>query len=712
MGKPVHSTNKSIKPGKHYPLGASPDGKGTNFALYSQNAEEAFLFMFDDRDSGIPSDVVRMDNRTKNVFHVYVEGIAPGQLYGFKVTGDYIPARGLRFNENKLLIDPYARALSHKFYDKGELLLGYNAVSEGKDLEKDARDNAAIIPKSIVMDDHFEWGGDRQPGIPMEETIIYELHVRGFTRHNSSKVKHPGTYLGIIEKIPYLKSLGVTSLEFLPVHEFCIEDFLVNNGLTNYWGYNTIAFFSPEQTYGTQKSPGCQVAEFKTMVKALHREGLEVILDVVFNHTAEGNELGPTLCFRGIDNPNYYCLEGGASEPLRYYTNYSGCGNSMNLSNPPVIKFVMDCLRYWVEVMHVDGFRFDLASVLGRESGGFFRSAGFFDAVSQDPVLGHIKLIAEPWDMDTNQAGNFPIDWSEWNGRFRDAIRRFAKGDNGQITEAAQRITGSADLYGDDGRTPYNSINFITCHDGFTLYDLVSYNRKHNEKNMENNLDGTDNNLSWNCGIEGDTDDPGVLALRQKQMRNLACLLFLSAGTPMLLAGDEMGRTQDGNNNAYCQDNELTWLNWNLLEKNADLHAFFRKLITFRKRFKVFRRKTFFTGMDNDLDSINDIQWFDLFLGQPDWNNENERKLAFRLDIDDENARGESLFIIYNMDWVKNYYRLPPVEVNRKWRLVIDTSHKPGSEILDTANAEKLPDNEYYIVQPRSTVVLVSLVWQ
>ncbi|MDA8122653.1 MAG: alpha-amylase family glycosyl hydrolase, partial [Deltaproteobacteria bacterium] len=464
-----HRTARKISEGNHYPLGATLGGDGVNFCLYSLNAEEVYLLLFD-RTDGDPTDVIKMENRTRFVWHVFVHGLAAGQLYGYRVRGPHNPARGMRFNGNKLLVDPYAKALTGKFANTDNLLLAYDPSSPSRDLSIDRRENAGVVPKCVVIDDRFDWQGDKPPALPLEKLILYEVHVKGFTAHPSSGVANRGTYLGFIGKIPYLKELGVNAVELLPIQEYHVDDFLISKGLTNYWGYNTIGFFAPESSYGSNRSPGSQVAEFKTLVRELHRAGIEVFLDVVYNHTAEGNELGPTMCFKGIDNTTYYMLTGGPADPGRYYMNYTGCGNSLNLANPHVIRVVMDSLRYWVEVMHVDGFRFDLASVLGREEGMFRNSASFFDAISQDPVLQRVKLIAEPWDLGTYQVGNFPVDWSEWNGRFRDTVRKFVKGDGGQIRDLGWRLTGSADLYGDDGRSAYSSVNFVTCHDGFTLY--------------------------------------------------------------------------------------------------------------------------------------------------------------------------------------------------------------------------------------------------
>ncbi|NWG13184.1 MAG: glycogen debranching protein GlgX [Acidobacteria bacterium] len=613
------------------------------------------------------------------------------------------------FNEHKLLLDPYAAALTGKCVNTDNLLLGYEALSPLKDLRPDERDNDHVMPKCIVIDQTFDWQGDRRPETPIERLIIYEVHVKGFTAHPSSGVAKPGTYLGFIEKIPYLKSLGVTAVELLPVQEFYVEDFLRERGLTNYWGYNTIAFFAPESSYGTGATPGCQVREFKTLVRELHKAGLEVILDVIYTHTGEGNELGPTVSFRGIDNPTYYMLSGPPDQHRRYYMNYTGCGNTLNLANTQVIKFVMDSLRYWVEVMHVDGFRFDLASVLGSEGGSFERSASFFDAISQDPVLSTVKLIAEPWDLGTYQVGNFPIDWSEWNGRFRDTVRRFERAEGGQIAELGWRLSGSADLYGDDGRSAYHSINFVTCHDGFTLYDLVSYNEKHNETNGENNLDGTNDNHSWNCGTEGGTTDPAVLRLRRQMAKNYACALLFSAGTPMILGGDEFLRTQRGNNNAYCQDNEISWFDWRLASENADIRRFFEKAISLTSRYTILQRRKYLLGRDLDSDREPDITWFGLNLDRPDWNNPMVRTLSLMLDGSEEPSPAGDylLFLILNADPFLQRVMLPR-PADRKWYRVIDTSLPDGQDFLDRGAEIELDPQDFYLANGRSTVLLLA----
>jgi glycogen operon protein len=703
-----HRTDKKVSAGRFYPLGASLAPDGVNFALYSQNAAEVFLLLFDAPD-GEPTDVIRLDSRTRYIRHALVHGVRAGQLYGYKVRGEFNPGRGLRFNEAKLLIDPYAKALTGKARNLDNLLLAYDPHSPERDLSRDSRENTAIVPKCIVVDDRFDWQDDASPHIPLEKLIIYEVHLKGFTAHPSSGVSRPGTYLGFIEKVPHLQELGVNAVEFLPVHEHYVEDFLRDKGLTNYWGYNTLGFFTPESSYGSRRFPGCQVDEFKTLVRELHRAGIEVILDVVYNHSAEGSELGPTLCFRGIDNPTYYCLTGGPSEPSRYYANFTGCGNALNLAHPHVIRLVMDSLRYWIEVMHVDGFRFDLASALGREDGMYLKSASFFDAISQDPVLSRVKLIAEPWDLATYQVGNFPVDWSEWNGRFRDCIRRFGKGDGGQVQELGWRLTGSADLYADDGRSAYNSVNFITCHDGFTLRDLVSYNGKHNQANREDNRDGTNDNHSWNCGVEGEADDPGILRLRKQQVKNLACYLLFAAGTPMILGGDEFFRTQRGNNNAYCQDNEISWFDWSEVERHRDVLNFFQQAIALTRRYPALQGRKFFTGGDSNANGIPDIQWFGKNLDDPPWGDPGLRTLCYLLDGGQSpSGAGEyALFLILNADFRAQGVRLPGLPGGMRWARIIDTSLEAGEDFLEAGREILIDPPGYYIANPRSTVVLL-----
>jgi len=703
-----HKTTRRIATGDFYPLGATLRPDGVNFALYSRDATAVHLLLFD-RPNGPPTDVIRLEDRTKFVWHALVLGVKPGHLYGYKVEGDFDPANGKRFNPAKLLIDPYAKALSHKATNRDNLLLAYDAASEGRDLSLDTRDDSRLVPKAIVVDDAFNWRGDVSPAIPFERLIIYEVHAKGFTAHRSSRAKSPGTYLGFAEKIPYLKSLGVNAVELLPVHESYVEDFLRGKGLTNYWGYNTLGYFAPESAFGTGKRPGSQVAEFKTLVRKLHAAGIEVILDVVYNHTAEGNELGPTLSLRGIDNRTYYCLTGGYGEPGRYYANYTGCGNSLNLTNPAAIRLVLDSLRYWVEAMHVDGFRFDLASVLGRDAGGFVGSAAFFHAVAQDPVLQRVKLIAEPWDLGTYQVGNFPVDWSEWNGRFRDTVRRFVKGDAGCVKDLGARLTGSADLYGDDGRSAFNSVNFVTCHDGFTLWDLVSYDGKHNEANLEDNRDGSDENSSWNCGVEGETDDPAVVRLRGQLARNHVCLLLFASGTPMLLGGDEFLRTQRGNNNAYCQDNALSWFDWDRVAANREMVTFVKNAIALTRRCTILQRRKFLLGEDLDSDSVRDITWYGPDLGPPAWDDSELRTLGFQLDGSEEPSElGDyRLFLVLNADYRVQGMKLPPLPEPRRWRRVLDTSLEPGKEWCDAGKEVPVDPADSYLANPRSVVVLI-----
>jgi glycogen operon protein len=702
-------SSKKVSAGHFHPLGATLDAGGVNFALYSKSASEVYLLLYD-RADGAATDVIRLENRTRFVFHAFVHGLRAGQLYAYRVVGPFDPARGLRFNEHKLLIDPYARALSGKARNVDDLLLAYDPRSPARDLSLDTRDSAPVVPKSIVVDPSFDWQGDAPPDIPVDRLVIYEVHLKGFSAHASSGVRHPGSYLGFIEKIPHLKALGVNAIELLPIHERYVADFLHAGGRTNYWGYDSIGFFAPESSYRAGPTPGCEVAEWKLLVRELHRAGIEVILDVVYNHTGEGSELGPTLSLRGIDNPSYYALTGSPAEPGRFYMNWSGCGNSLNMTTVAGIRLVMDSLRYWVEEMHVDGFRFDLASILARESGRFERAAGFFDTISQDPVLSRVKLIAEPWDLAAYEVGNFPVDWSEWNGRFRDAMRRFGKGDGGLVPELGFRITGSPDLYADDGRAPYNTVNFITCHDGFTLWDLVSFNHKHNEDNGEENRDGANDNHSWNCGVEGETDDPAVLALRRRQAKNFICYLLFSAGTPMLLGGDELLRSQRGNNNAYCQDNDISWFDWRLAEQNADFLEFVRRAIAFTRTHAVLQRRTFFSGKDASNDGRPDIHWYGRDLGPPEWGNPNLRTLAYQLDgaEAETHAAPYLLFVVLNADWQLAPVRIPPPGDGRNWHRVADTSLPAPHDFARAGEEVRLEPADVYLVNPRSTVVLLA----
>jgi len=710
-----HRTNRVVTNGTHYPLGATPTPDGVNFAVYSQKATNVFLLLFDTPE-GEPTDIIELQEREKFVCHAHVKGVKAGQLYGYKVRGEYRPEWGLRFNDAKLLLDPYAKAVTGKFRNKDNLLLAYDSEPGAGERVPDPRDNTVLVPKAIVIDDAFDWQGTTSPDLRLEQLVIYEVHAKGFTAHPSSGVKNPGTYLGFIEKIPYLTRLGVNAVELLPVHEYYVDDFLSAKGLTNYWGYNSIGFFAPESSYRSGKTPGSQVAEFKTLVRELHKAGIKIILDVVYNHTGEGNEMGPSLSFRGFDNTSYYCLTGPSDAPRRYYMNYTGCGNSLNFDSAPVIRLVMDSLRYWADVMKVDGFRFDLASVLGRagQQGAFEASSPFFDAVAQDPILNRVIMIAEPWDIGTYQVGNFPVDWSEWNGKFRDTIRAFGKGDAGTMADVGWRLTGSADLYGEDGRSAFNSINFVTCHDGFTLNDLVSYNGKHNEKNGESNHDGSDDNHSWNCGVEGETTDPEVTALRKKLMKNFACYLFFASGTPMILGGDEFARTQQGNNNAYCQDNEINWFDWTRAERNKDLVEFFRKTIALTRRFPILQRRKFFLGKDLDDDGVPDLTWFSPDLGSPGWQDANARTVCVQLDASEDGSMEgvDRLFFIYNAHYDPQWVKLPQLPAGEGWYRAIDTSLASGYDFLEAGKEIPIDPPDHYLANPRSTVVLLAQVTQ
>jgi len=703
-----HQTQKELSGGEVSPLGASLKAEGVNFAIFSQYAGQVFLLLFDTIDSPA-TDTIKL-NRSENIWHVFVKGIKAGQLYGYKVDGEYKPGEGKRFNPHKLLIDPYAKAISGKFKNQDDLIFSYDVNAEEKDMVMDQRDNTHVVPKSIVIDDAFDWQGDRSPDISMDQLIIYETHVKGFTAHSSSGVKHPGTYLGFIEKIPYLKKLGINAVELMPIHEFFIRNELLEKKLSDYWGYNSIGFFSPELSYSSQSHLGCQVGEFKTLVRELHKAGIEVILDVVYNHTGEGNHLGPTACFKGIDNPTYYALSQNpdqAQEQYRFYLNSTGCGNTVNVENPIAMNLVLDSLRYWVKVMHVDGFRFDLASILARVKGEFSHSSLFFETVSKDPILNKVKIIAEPWDLSTYQVGNFPPGWSEWNGKFRDTARRFLKGDGSQAGEMAKRLTGSADLYQGDGKKPYNSINFVTCHDGFTLRDLFSYNDKHNEANLEDNHDGSNENYSWNCGREGETQDVGVQHLRKQMIKNALCCLLFSSGTPMILFGDEVMRTQKGNNNAYCQDNEFSWLNWDNLKQHPDILDFCIKAIAFRKSCPILRRRRFFKGENTNASNIPDIAWFGRRLDPPHWERPLLKTICYQLaGHEAPSIVGEyHIFFVFNMNYRAAVVHLPHFEGLRWYRLV-DTSQHPGEDFRSYDKRRLLRRQDRHYCAGRSITVL------
>jgi len=679
----------AIWPGRPYPLGASWDGEGVNFALFSEHAEAVELCLFDRRGRR-ELQRIKLREQTDRVWHCYLPEARPGQLYGYRVYGPYQPQHGHRFNPNKLLLDPYAKSIVGTLA-WSDAHFGYRIGHQRADMSFDRRNNADGMPKSQVIDPAFSWGEDRRPNIPWHDTVIYEMHVRGFTmRHPDVPPQYRGTYaaLATAPVIDYLRRLGVTAIELMPVHYFINDRHLVEKGLSNYWGYNSIGYFAPHQAYAASEQ---SEREFKTMVKTLHSAGIEVILDVVYNHTAEGNHLGPTLCFRGIDNASYYRL---VHDDRRYYMDYTGCGNTLNMLHPRVLQLIMDSLRYWIEEMHVDGFRFDLAAALARELHAVDRLGAFFDIIHQDPIISRVKLIAEPWDLGEGgyQVGGFPVGWTEWNGKYRDVIRDYWKGEGGLIGELAYRMSGSSDLYEHSGRRPYASVNFITAHDGFTLRDLVSYNEKNNEANLDNNRDGENHNRSWNCGVEGPTDDPQVRELRMRQTRNFLTTLFLSQGVPMLLAGDESGRTQQGNNNAYCQDNELTWHDWTLNREDQDLLTFVRQLIRLRRDHRVFRRRSFFQNRAIRGDSVRDIVWLDpngSEMTDLQWRESFARSLGVFLSgraLNERNERGQvvidsDFLLLVNAHHERVDFDIPTQPADATWVLRLDTADPAGFDI-------------------------------
>ena len=695
-------------------FGAVITPKGVNFSIYSKNAKKVWLNLFNSENDEKPSSVIELDsvkNKTGDVWHVLVEGIGAGALYLYKMDGDYQPNRGLRFNKHKYLFDPYAKAFS-----QGSVFKSYNqlhkvgfAQNTGGEIQ-DLRG----FPKCVVVDDEFDWEGDKLLEYPLESSVIYETHLKGFTASESSGVAdgQRGTYKGFASKIDYLKNLGITAVELLPIFEFDENENGNSNPktgepLVNYWGYSTIGFFAPKTTYAADRTPGGAVGEFKQLVKELHKAGIEVILDVVYNHTAEGNERGYTFEFRGIQNDVYYCLPQDNKE---YYMNFSGCGNSMNCNHPVALSFILDSLRYWVAEMHVDGFRFDLASVLTRDyKGAPMGLPPLIHAISEDPILAKAKLIAEPWDCaGLYQLGGFPGGpnnrWSEWNGRFRDDIRRFIRGDDNTVTAAATRICGSSDCYNHSGRNPTASINFITAHDGFTLNDLVSYNYKHNDENGEQNRDGTDDNLSYNNGFEGDCSNPKIEVSRLKKIRNFLIYLFVSQGVPMMLGGDEFRRTQHGNNNAYCQDNELSWIDWSLAEKNSGLVHFTSGLIKLRKKHSIFRRISFFRDMKYERGAIPEISWYDMNAKVPDWNHAG-RFLAFQLnglEVDND------FYIATNMDIYDLTVTLPTLPNDKKWYRVADTSYDSPDDMAEEGKEEVISAQNRYVLVAGSTAILMS----
>jgi glycogen operon protein len=672
-------------PGQPYPLGATWDGEGVNFALFSEHASAVELCLFDQPRGATETARIPLRERTYGVWHIYLPDARPGQCYGFRVNGPFSPENGQRFNPNKVLIDPYAKAISGRV-EWNDALFGYDVNDARLDLSWDGRDNAAYVPKSIVIDSAFAWGDDRHPRIPWNRTVIYECHVRGLTKlHPDVPEPLRGTFLGIASDaiIDHLLELGVTAVELMPVHQALVERHLLDKGLTNYWGYHTLGFFAPEPNFATG-ALGQQVQEFKTMVKRLHRHGIEVIIDVVYNHTGEGNHLGPTLGLRGIDNATYYRLD---PDNKRYYTDFTGCGNSLNMLHRRTVQLIMDSLRYWVQEMHVDGFRFDLAPVLARELHDVDRLGRFFAIIQQDPIISQAKLIAEPWDLGFGgyQVGNFPQGWAEWNGKYRDAVRRFWRGDEGMIPELASRLTGSSDVYQGTRRHTYGSINFITCHDGFTLHDLVSYERKHNDANGENNADGHNENLSRNWGVEGPTDDPRILDVRERTKRNFLATLIFSQGVPMLCAGDELGRTQQGNNNAYCQDNETSWVHWSLSDRDRELLDFTIRCLDVRRSNPVLRRRAFFRGAPVGEASQKDVAWIrpdGHEMIDADWHDRSRRTLGMLIeghatDEVDERGRlitGNTLLLIVNGSDTPSPFVPPRLERPGLWREVINTS--------------------------------------
>ena len=688
-----------VLPGSRSPLGATWDGEGVNFAVFSQHATAVELCLYDADDPSIETARARLREVTAHVWHGYVPGLKPGQLYGFRVDGPYEPEAGHRFNPFKLLLDPYAHAVAGKV-DWSHPVFGYPLGGPAEDLERDEDDSAAGMPKGVVVDHAYDWEGDRPPRTPWHRTVIYEGHVKGLTMlHPDVPEELRGTYAGVAHPavIEHLKGIGVTALELLPVHDFVDDNYLLEKGLTNYWGYNTLNYFSPDARYSGSGDRGGQVREFRDMVKALHRAGIEVILDVVYNHTAEGNHLGPTLSFKGIDNAVYYRL---VDENPRYYMDYTGTGNSLNARHPQVLKLVNDSLRYWVQEMHVDGFRFDLAPTLAREEHGVDRLSSFFDVIHQDPVLSEVKLIAEPWDIGEGgyQVGNFPVLWTEWNGKYRDSVRAYWKGEPGTVQELAFRLTGSSDLYGDDGRKAYASINFVTAHDGFTLHDLVSYHEKHNEANGEGNRDGHGHNLSLNFGVEGETDDPEVVRQREKQKRNFLATLLLSQGVPMICGGDEMGRTQGGNNNAYCQDNEISWLGWEPDEARADLLEFTRRVAALRRDHPIFRRRKFFHGRKIRGSELEDVKWLrpdGREMDDEDWETHFVRSFGMLLGGDammEWNDEGERVYddtflLLFNAAEDAVAFTLPRTPRPAGWARVLDTAVPAAGQTEETHEA-------------------------
>jgi len=673
---------RTITQGKPFPLGATYDGIGTNFSIFSEVAEYVELCLFS--HSGLETRF-RLPDETGHVHHGYLQGVGPGQHYGFRVHGPWQPQNGIRCNPEKLLLDPYAKAIDGDLRYRRSIF----AHQLGDDTRASKTDSASSVPKSVVISPYFDWGNERKPNQPWHKTSVYELHVKGFTARNLAvPMELRGTYAGLSHPsvIDHFHALHITAVELLPVHHFVSEQALVEKGLTNYWGYNSIGYFAPHGGYSASGATGSQVQEFKAMVKQLHEAGIEVLLDVVYNHTAEGNHLGPTLSFRGIDNPSYYRLDPNNN---KFYVDYTGTGNTLNVRNPHTLQLLMDSLRYWVLEMHVDGFRFDLAASLARTLHEVDRLSAFFDIIQQDPVISQVKLIAEPWDVGEGgyQVGNFPPLWSEWNGKYRDSVRGYWRGDDKKLPEIAYRLTGSSDLYERTGRKPWASINFITCHDGFTLLDLVSYNEKHNFANGEDNKDGDNDGKSWNCGIEGETEDKEINLLRKRQQKNFLTTLFLSQGVPMLLAGDELGRTQKGNNNAYCQDNDISWINWTKVD--TQLFEFTKQLTELRSKHPVFRKRRWFQGNPLHGADVKDIAWFAPSgeeMTEEDWRASFARTLGMFLNGDEippsasskDPLTDDSFLLILNSYWDKLKFTMPDFKFGLKWKAVLNTFIEPS----------------------------------
>jgi isoamylase len=699
-----------IWPGQPYPLGATWDGRGVNFALFSEHATRVELCLFDSVRSKVESERIALPEQTEYVWHGYLPDIEPGRIYGYRVHGPYDPAEGQRFNPHKIVFDPYARAVARPLRWSDDLF-GYSIGDATGDLSFDTRDNAAHAPLAAVVDSAFTWGNDQSPRTPWHHTVIYELHVKNMTNLNELvPIKQRGTYLGLAHEtvLRHLQELGVTAVELMPIQQHVDERHLHARGLVNHWGYNSLAYFAPDHRFATHGGVAA-VREFKRMVRALHSAGIEVFLDVVYNHTAEGNEFGPTLSFRGIDNSAYYRLN---PNDMRYYIDFTGCGNSLNMKHPRVLQLIMDSLRYWVREMHVDGFRFDLASALARELQAVDKLSAFFDIIHQDPTLAQVKLIAEPWDLGEGgyQVGNFPVQWTEWNGKYRDCVRRFWRGDGGSLSEFATRLCGSSDLYEPNGRRPFASINFITCHDGFTLRDLVSYQEKHNEANGEENRDGSNDNLSCNYGVEGLSRDEALNSLRVRQQKNFLATLFLSQGVPMLLSGDEIGHSQRGNNNCYCQDNQLTWLNWSPETVQMELLDFVKFISALRRSQPVLRRRHFFHGRTLRGEDVKDLTWFNASgneMTDTHWNEPGHRSLGLILsgkaisEVDEhgEPIIGDTLCLLFNAHPEPIAFRLPSLPSMPAWEIMLDT-------FLGAQHTQPFLIREDYTMQPHSLAIL------